>query len=150
MSSPWRGCAPHPGSRSCTQLELQTPLRGQPNSEELSREPGAGQRPPLRGPVTRSASANAAGASLRPGERSVRARQTRADAARAGAPARPRCPARAVRRFRSSHSSPSLPRGLRIAAGMKLVPVALLCLGSLAFLGADTAQLDVASEFRKK
>lgn len=33
---------------------------------------------------------------------------------------------------------------------MKLVPVALLCLGSLAFLGADTAQLDVASEFRKK
>ncbi|XP_005874065.1 PREDICTED: ADM isoform X1 [Myotis brandtii] len=33
---------------------------------------------------------------------------------------------------------------------MKLVPVALLCLGSFAFLGADTAQLDVASEFRKK
>ncbi|XP_016002837.2 pro-adrenomedullin isoform X1 [Rousettus aegyptiacus] len=33
---------------------------------------------------------------------------------------------------------------------MKLVPVALLCLGSLAFLGADSARLDVASEFRKK
>ncbi|KAM8811962.1 pro-adrenomedullin isoform 2-T2 [Rhynchonycteris naso] len=33
---------------------------------------------------------------------------------------------------------------------MKLVPVALLYLGSLAFLGADTARLDVASEFRKK
>lgn len=33
---------------------------------------------------------------------------------------------------------------------MKLAPVALLCLGSLAFLGADTARLDVASEFRKK
>lgn len=33
---------------------------------------------------------------------------------------------------------------------MKLVPVALLCLSSLAFLGADSAQLDVASEFRKK
>ncbi|XP_006873066.1 PREDICTED: ADM [Chrysochloris asiatica] len=33
---------------------------------------------------------------------------------------------------------------------MKLVPVALVYLGSLAFLGADTARLDVASEFRKK
>lgn len=33
---------------------------------------------------------------------------------------------------------------------MKLIPVALLYLGSLAFLGADTARLDVASEFRKK
>ncbi|XP_054581511.1 pro-adrenomedullin isoform X1 [Eptesicus fuscus] len=33
---------------------------------------------------------------------------------------------------------------------MKLVPVALLYLSSLAFLGADAAQLDVASEFRKK
>ncbi|KAF5918846.1 pro-adrenomedullin isoform X1 [Diceros bicornis minor] len=33
---------------------------------------------------------------------------------------------------------------------MKLVPVALMYLGSLAFLGADTARLDVASEFRKK
>ncbi|XP_036989782.2 pro-adrenomedullin isoform X1 [Artibeus jamaicensis] len=33
---------------------------------------------------------------------------------------------------------------------MKLAPVALLYLGSLAFLGADTARLDVASEFRKK
>lgn len=42
------------------------------------------------------------------------------------------------------------PKGLRIAAGMKLVPVALLYLSSLAFLGADTARLDVASEFRKK
>ncbi|XP_054438252.1 pro-adrenomedullin [Pteronotus mesoamericanus] len=41
-------------------------------------------------------------------------------------------------------------QGLRIAVGMKLVPVALLYLGSLAFLGADTARLDVASEFRKK
>lgn len=41
-------------------------------------------------------------------------------------------------------------QGLRIAASMKLVPVALLYLGSLAFLGADTARLDVASEFRKK
>lgn len=44
----------------------------------------------------------------------------------------------------------SLPKGLRLAAGMKLVPVALLYLSSLAFLGADAAQLDVASEFRKK
>lgn len=33
---------------------------------------------------------------------------------------------------------------------MKLVAVALLYLGSLAFLGADSARLDVASEFRKK
>ncbi|KAM7087056.1 pro-adrenomedullin [Molossus nigricans] len=33
---------------------------------------------------------------------------------------------------------------------MKLVPVALLYLSSLAFLGTDTARLDVASEFRKK
>lgn len=33
---------------------------------------------------------------------------------------------------------------------MKLAPIALLYLGSLAFLGADTASLDVASEFRKK
>lgn len=33
---------------------------------------------------------------------------------------------------------------------MKLVPVALLCLSSLAFLGADAARLDVASEFQKK
>ncbi|XP_037695148.1 pro-adrenomedullin isoform X2 [Choloepus didactylus] len=33
---------------------------------------------------------------------------------------------------------------------MKLVPVALIYLGSLVFLGADTAPLDVASEFRKK
>ncbi|XP_029813209.1 ADM isoform X1 [Suricata suricatta] len=33
---------------------------------------------------------------------------------------------------------------------MKLVPVALMYLGSLAFLGAETARLDVASEFRKK
>ncbi|XP_076968370.1 pro-adrenomedullin isoform X2 [Tamandua tetradactyla] len=33
---------------------------------------------------------------------------------------------------------------------MKLVPVALMYLGSLVFLGADTAPLDVASEFRKK
>ncbi|XP_012611290.1 pro-adrenomedullin [Microcebus murinus] len=33
---------------------------------------------------------------------------------------------------------------------MKLVSVALMYLGSLAFLGADTARLDVASEFRKK
>ncbi|XP_004683660.1 PREDICTED: ADM [Condylura cristata] len=33
---------------------------------------------------------------------------------------------------------------------MKLVPVALMYLGSLAFLGADSAPLDVASEFRKK
>nr|KAF6342423.1 adrenomedullin [Pipistrellus kuhlii] len=33
---------------------------------------------------------------------------------------------------------------------MKLVPVALLYLSSLAFLGADSAQLDVAAEFRKK
>lgn len=33
---------------------------------------------------------------------------------------------------------------------MKLVPVALMYLGSLAFLGADTARLDVAAEFRKK
>lgn len=41
-------------------------------------------------------------------------------------------------------------QGLHIAAGMKLVPVALMYLGSLAFLGADTARLDVASEFRKK
>lgn len=33
---------------------------------------------------------------------------------------------------------------------MKLVPVALLYLGSLAFLGVDTARFDVAAEFRKK
>ncbi|XP_004613719.2 pro-adrenomedullin [Sorex araneus] len=33
---------------------------------------------------------------------------------------------------------------------MKLVPVALMYLGSFAFLGADTAPLDVATEFRKK
>lgn len=33
---------------------------------------------------------------------------------------------------------------------MKLVSIALLFLGSLAFLGADAARLDVASEFRKK
>lgn len=33
---------------------------------------------------------------------------------------------------------------------MKLVSVALMYLGSLAFLGADTARLDVASQFRKK
>ncbi|XP_047373596.1 pro-adrenomedullin isoform X1 [Sciurus carolinensis] len=33
---------------------------------------------------------------------------------------------------------------------MKLFSVALMFLGSLAFLGADTARLDVASEFRKK
>ncbi|KAM6159062.1 pro-adrenomedullin [Rhynchocyon petersi] len=33
---------------------------------------------------------------------------------------------------------------------MKLLPVALIYLGSFAFLGADTARLDVASEFRKK
>ncbi|KAK2493599.1 hypothetical protein MC885_001559 [Smutsia gigantea] len=33
---------------------------------------------------------------------------------------------------------------------MKLIPVALLYLGSLAFIGADTARFDVASEFRKK
>lgn len=33
---------------------------------------------------------------------------------------------------------------------MKLVPVALMYLGSFAFLGADTAPLDVASEFRKR
>ena len=43
-----------------------------------------------------------------------------------------------------------LPQGLRIAAGMKLVPVALMYLGSLIFLGVDTARLDVAAEFRKK
>lgn len=50
-----------------------------------------------------------------------------------------------------THSRSSLlPQGLLIAAGMKLIPVALLYLGSLAFLGADTARLDVASEFRKK
>lgn len=41
-------------------------------------------------------------------------------------------------------------QGPRITASMKLVPVALMYLGSLAFLGADTARLDVASEFRKK
>ena len=41
-------------------------------------------------------------------------------------------------------------QGLRIAAGMKLVPVALMYLGSLIFLGVDTARLDVAAEFRKK
>ncbi|XP_049746865.1 pro-adrenomedullin [Elephas maximus indicus] len=33
---------------------------------------------------------------------------------------------------------------------MKLVPVALMYLGLLAFLGADTTRLDVASEFGKK
>lgn len=33
---------------------------------------------------------------------------------------------------------------------MKLVPFALMYLGSLAFLGVETAPLDVASEFRKK
>ncbi|XP_036618425.1 pro-adrenomedullin isoform X2 [Trichosurus vulpecula] len=33
---------------------------------------------------------------------------------------------------------------------MQLVPVALIYLGSFAFLGADTARLDLASEFRKK
>ncbi|XP_004453470.1 pro-adrenomedullin isoform X2 [Dasypus novemcinctus] len=33
---------------------------------------------------------------------------------------------------------------------MKLVPVALMYLGSLVFLGAETARHDVASEFRKK
>ncbi|XP_004711665.3 pro-adrenomedullin [Echinops telfairi] len=33
---------------------------------------------------------------------------------------------------------------------MKLVPVALVYLGSLAFFGAEAARLDVASEFRKK
>uniref|UniRef100_A0A2K6DMY3 Adrenomedullin n=1 Tax=Macaca nemestrina TaxID=9545 RepID=A0A2K6DMY3_MACNE len=33
---------------------------------------------------------------------------------------------------------------------MKLVSVALMYLGSLAFLGAETARLDVASQFRKK
>ncbi|XP_012659512.1 ADM isoform X1 [Otolemur garnettii] len=33
---------------------------------------------------------------------------------------------------------------------MKLISVALMYLGSLAFLGADAARLDVASEFRKK
>lgn len=33
---------------------------------------------------------------------------------------------------------------------MKLVSVALMFLGSLAFLGSDAARLDVASEFRKK
>ncbi|XP_014699678.1 pro-adrenomedullin [Equus asinus] len=33
---------------------------------------------------------------------------------------------------------------------MKLVPVTLMYLGSLTFLGADAAPLDVASEFRKK
>ena len=43
-----------------------------------------------------------------------------------------------------------LSQGLRIAAGMKLVPVALMYLGSLIFLGVDTARLDVAAEFRKK
>lgn len=41
-------------------------------------------------------------------------------------------------------------QGLRFAAGMKLVSVALMYLGSLAFLGAETARLDVASQFRKK
>ncbi|KAK2100744.1 hypothetical protein P7K49_022092 [Saguinus oedipus] len=50
----------------------------------------------------------------------------------------------------SPHSNPSLKAGLRLAAGMKLISVALMYLGSLAFLGADTARLDVASEFRKK
>ncbi|XP_069890904.1 pro-adrenomedullin [Dipodomys merriami] len=33
---------------------------------------------------------------------------------------------------------------------MKLVSIALMFLGSLAFLGADAARLDVSSEFRKK
>ncbi|XP_007953294.1 pro-adrenomedullin [Orycteropus afer afer] len=33
---------------------------------------------------------------------------------------------------------------------MKLMPVALMYLGSLSFLAADTARLDVATEFRKK
>ncbi|XP_048216966.1 pro-adrenomedullin [Perognathus longimembris pacificus] len=33
---------------------------------------------------------------------------------------------------------------------MKLVSIALMLLGSLAFLGADAARLDVSSEFRKK
>lgn len=41
-------------------------------------------------------------------------------------------------------------QGLRIVVGMKLVSVALMFLGSLAFLGSDAARLDVASEFRKK
>lgn len=60
-------------------------------------------------------------------------------------------PARALRQIPElTLLSLSLPRGLRIAAGMKLVPVALLYLSSLAFLGADSAQLDVAAEFRKK
>lgn len=33
---------------------------------------------------------------------------------------------------------------------MKLVSITLMLLGSLAFLGADTARLDTSSQFRKK
>lgn len=33
---------------------------------------------------------------------------------------------------------------------MKLVSIALMLLGSLAVLGADTARLDTSSQFRKK
>lgn len=142
----WRGCAPHSGPSSCTPLEPQTPLLCQPNSEALSKGtwPREGASP--AGPVTRSLGECKCRWRLSaPGEISVRARQPRADAAR------PRCPARAVRQVPElTLPSLSLPKGLRLAAGMKLVPVALLYLSSLAFLGADAAQLDVASEFRKK
>lgn len=46
-------------------------------------------------------------------------------------------------------NSSRLFQGLCIA-GMKLVSVALMFLGSLAFLGTDAAQLDGASETLKK
>lgn len=67
-----------------------------------------------------------------------------------GPPRSPPCPAR--RCMGPDTQAPLfflLPQGLRIAAGMKLVPVALMYLGSLIFLGVDTARLDVAAEFER-
>lgn len=70
-----------------------------------------------------------------------------------GLPARLLYPRRTVQQagvFTRGSSLSLLLQGLCFAAGMKLVPFALMYLGSLVFLGVETAPLDVASEFRKK
>lgn len=96
------------------------------------------------------ASANVSGVSAPGGDKRLNLAERVAETARSGAPARPLCPAWAVQQARVLMLVLSLLfQGLCIAR-MKLFSVALMFLGSLAFLGADTARLDVASEFKKK
>lgn len=65
-------------------------------------------------------------------------------------PRRPSCPGTVLLARLLTQGSLLLSRVSEHRHTMKLISVTLMFLGSLAFLGADTARLDTSSQFRKK